>query len=70
MQTMNNKLIKVRETFDEFNLISSMHFIMSFQNKMFQNLLLPLVLLSKQNEKKLLSKLKTIKFLFTNDIAA
>ena len=70
MQTMNNKLIKVRETFDEFNLISSMHFIMSFQNKMFQNLLPPLVLLSKQNEKKLLSKLKTIKFLFTNDIAA
>jgi 4-hydroxy-tetrahydrodipicolinate synthase len=70
MQTMNNKLIKVRETFDEFNLISSMHFIMSFQNKMFQNLLPPLVLLSKENEKKLLSKLKTIKFLFTNDIAA
>ena len=69
-QTMNKKLISVRETFDSFNLISGLHSFMSITNSKFKNLLPPLILLSAEKQKDLISKLEVLKFLPTKDIAA
>ena len=66
----NNKLILVRETFDKYNLISSLHSFMSVENNKFNNLLPPLVLLSSEQKKELLSKLETFHFMPTKDLAA
>ena len=69
-QTVNEKLISVREVFDQYNLISGLHSFMSVQNSQFKILLPPLVLLSDKNKKDLLSKLELLKFVPTKDIAA
>ena len=69
-QTVNEKLISVREAFDQYNLISGLHSFMSVQNSQFKILLPPLVLLSDKNKKDLLSKLELLKFVPTKDIAA
>ena len=61
-QSLNNKLILVRETFDKFNLISSLHSFMSIKDTKFKNLIPPLVLLSTEDKKKLLSKLEVLRF--------
>ena len=47
-QIKNNQLIKVRETFDQYNLISALHSYLSSKNKKFDNILPPLVKLSKK----------------------
>jgi len=62
-QTINNKLIFVREIFDEYNLISALHSFMSEHDKKFSNLLPPLVLLSTEKKKEFLSKLEVLKFI-------
>ena len=59
-QTQNEKLIAVRETFDEYNLISALHSYFSVNNPKFKNLLPPLVLLSEEKKQELLSKLKKL----------
>ncbi len=69
-QTVNKKLVSVRETFDEHNLISALHSFMSVGDKKYQNLLPPLVLLSQEKQKELLSKLDTLDFLPNKEIAA
>ena len=69
-QTMNNKLIAVRETFDQFNLISGLHSFLSFQNNKYKNLLPPLVALNSKNQKELLSKLEVLKFIPEKNLAA
>ena len=69
-QTMNKKLISVRETFDSFNLISGLHSFMSITNSKFKNLLPPLILLSAEKQKDLISKLEVLKFLPTKVITA
>jgi len=69
-QTVNKKLIFVRETFDQYNLISALHSFMSEENKSYANLLPPLVLLSKQKQKELFLKLNNLKFLSKKNIAA
>ena len=69
-QTMNDKLISVRETFDQYNLISSLHSFMSVKDNKFNNLLPPLVLLSPEKKKELLLKLELLQFMPTKDIAA
>ena len=61
-QTMNNKLIQVRETFDQYNLISALHTFMSIGNDNFKNLLPPLILLSADKSNFFLSQLKKLKF--------
>ena len=67
---MNEKLILVRETFDQYNLISSLHSLMSINDKRYRNLLPPLIQLSEENQKKLLIKLNELKFTPENYIAA
>ena len=69
-QTKNIKLISVRETFDQFNLISALHSFISVHNKKFDILLPPLVLLSKEKQKELLDKLEILKFTPTKKKAA
>ena len=61
-QTLNKKLISVRETFDQYNLISGLHSFMSVNNERYKKLLPPLVTLSEKNKEELISKLEILKF--------
>ena len=69
-QTQNDKLIGVREVFDEYNLISAPHSYMSTKDDNFKNLLPPLVLLNSKEKKDLINKLNNLKFMITNNLAA
>ena len=57
-QSKNEQLIKVRETFDQYNLISALHSFLSDRNKKFSNILPPLVLLSDEKKKGVKRKTK------------
>jgi len=70
LQTVNTKLVSIRETFDKYNLISALHSFMSVEDKKYKNLLPPLVLLSQEKQKELLSKLDDLDFLPNKGIAA
>ena len=61
-QTMNEKLISVRETFDNYNLIPAVHSFASTSSEKYENLLPPLTALSKEKQKELLGKLKRLDF--------
>ena len=69
-QSKNKKLIDVRETFDQFNLISALHSFLSVKDEKFKNILPPLVLLSKEKQKKLIDKLNKLEFLVEKNLAA
>jgi 4-hydroxy-tetrahydrodipicolinate synthase len=69
-QTVNSKLISVRETFDQYNLISGLHSFKSVNDDKFKNLLPPLILLSLEERKELLSKLEMLDFIPNKDKAA
>ncbi len=69
-QTQNEKLIAVRETFDQFNLISALHSYFSSNNENFKNLLPPLILLNEKEKKDLIKKLSDLKFIQKENIAA
>ena len=58
----NKKLCDVRECFEKYNLISSLHSVMSEKNKIFQNLLPPLKLLDSNQKKELLTSLTNLEF--------
>ena len=62
-QTVNDKLCEVRKAFDQFNLISGLHSFLSLTDKQFLNILPTCSLLSKQDEKTLMNKLKYLDFL-------
>ena len=62
-QTVNDKLCEVRKAFDQFNLISGLHSFLSLNDKQFLNILPTCSLLNKQDEKKLINKLKDLDFL-------
>ena len=62
-QTVNDKLCEVRKAFDQFNLISGLHSFLSLTDKQFLNILPTCSLLSKQDEKTLIDKLKNLDFL-------
>ena len=64
------KLISVRETFDKYNLISALHRFMKVEDKKYKNLLPPLVLLTQEKQKELLSKLNSLDFMPNKGIAA
>jgi len=69
-QTFNEKLCAVRKVFDENNLISGLHSFMSSEDKKYSVVLPPLSLLSKEEEKQMLSKLKKLDFFPEKSIAA
>jgi len=60
----------VRQTFDNYQLISALHTVMSDVDENYKNLLPPLTLLSVEKRKELLSKLRDLNFLPKKNIAA
>ena len=69
-QTVNKKLVSVRETFDDHNLISALHSFMSVENEKYKRILPPLKLLTDLEEKQLMSQLKELEFFPEKNIAA
>ena len=61
-QTQNKKLCDVRRIFDKFNLISGLHTFLKSKDNNFKNLLPPLRLLPKDQEKELKTLLKNLDF--------
>jgi len=69
-QTKNNQLINVRETFDQYNLISALHSFLAAGDDKFKNILPPLILLSNEKQKELIEKLNNLKFISEKNLAA
>ncbi len=61
-QIYNEKLCKVREVFDQFNLISGLHSYLSDEDVMYKNILPPLRLLKKDEIIKLKKDLEKLNF--------
>mgnify|MGYP001387077656 FL=1 len=69
-QTFNERLCSIRKVFDKYNLISGLHSFLSFENKIYSVVLPPLNLLSKDQEKQMMSELKKLDFFPQKNIAA
>ena len=69
-QTFNERLCLIRSIFDNYNLISGLHSFMSIEDKKFKVVLPPLALLSDNDQKELLAKLKKLDFFPQKNIAA
>ena len=61
-QSYNEKLCKVRSAFDKYNLISGLHTFCSKKNEIYKNILPPLTLLNKTDEKDLIKNLNDLNF--------
>ena len=61
-QSHNQKLCDVRNAFEKYNLISGLHSFYSQENEIYKNILPPLRLLNKADEKKLVDILKKLNF--------
>ena len=61
-QSVNEKLCDVRKVFDKYNLISGLHTFMSKKDKIYENILPILSLLSKNDKKKLFEDLEKLEF--------
>ncbi len=70
IQAENEKLIAVREVFDQYNLISALHSYMALRDKNFENLLPPLILLNSKEKEELINKLNSLNFTIDNNKAA
>ena len=57
-QTDDKKLCDIRSAFDKYNLISGLHTFLSQENEIYRNILPPLSLLNKTDEKNLVKTLK------------
>ena len=68
-QTKNDQLINVRETFDQYNLISALHSFLAVKDDKFKNILPPLILLSQAKQKELINKLNDSKFIIDKNLA-
>ena len=69
-QTFNERLCAIRKVFDKHNLISGLHSFLSFEDKKYSIVLPPLDLLSKEQEKQMMSELKKLDFFPQKNIAA
>ena len=69
-QTKNEQLIRVRETFDSYNLISALHSYHSIKDEKYKNILPPLTLLSEEKKNELIEKLNKLKFTSNKNLAA
>ena len=69
-QSVNQKLCDVRSAFDKYNLISGLHSYYSKENEIYKNILPPLSLLNKTNEKDLVNTLKKLNFKNNSSLAA
>ena len=69
-QLYNQKLCDVRKAFDKYNLISGLHTYYSQENEIYRNILPPLSLLNKEEEKNLINDLKDLNFTNKSSLAA
>ena len=69
-QTLNQKLVDVRNIFEKYNLISALHTLFAREEKIYRNLLPPLSLLNKVDENDLMKSLKDINFETKSQLAA
>ena len=69
-QSINQKLCDVRGAFDKYNLISGLHTYLSREDKIYKNILPPLRLLNKNDEKDLGNSLKDLNFTNKSSLAA
>ncbi len=69
-QTYNQKLIDVRNEFEKYNLISALHSLKSIEDENYKNLLPPLDILSKIDQKNLMQSLKKLNFQINSKLAA
>ena len=69
-QSTNQKLCDVRAAFDKYNLISGLHTYCSQENEIYKNILPPLSLLNKTEERDLIDKLKNLNFTNKSSMAA
>ena len=61
-QSANEMLCKVRNTFEQFNLISGLHSFMSEDDKIYKNVLPPVSLLSEKDKQQLIENLNKLNF--------
>ena len=61
-QTENDKLCKVREVFDQFNLVSALHTFLGNEKREYNNILPPISILDKEKKKKLILELNSLNF--------
>ena len=61
-QASNEMLCNVRSVFDQFNLISGLHSLMSDKDEIYKNILPPISLLSKKDRQKLIEDLNKLNF--------
>ena len=69
-QTVNEKLCNVRGAFEKYNLISGLHTFYKKKENLYENLLPPLSILNKKNEKELISNLEKLNFSINSLMAA
>jgi len=69
-QFNNQKLCDVRAAFDKYNLISGLHTFCSQENEIYKNILPPLSVLNKKDEKNLVNALKDLNFNNKSPLAA
>ena len=69
-QFNNQKLCDVRAAFDKYNLISGLHSFCSQENEIYKNILPPLSVLNKKDEKNLVNALKDLNFNNKSPLAA
>ena len=69
-QSANQQLCDVRAAFDKYNLISGLHTYCSQENEIYKNILPPLSLLNKKDEKNLVNALKDLNFNNKSPLAA
>jgi 4-hydroxy-tetrahydrodipicolinate synthase len=67
-QTVNEKVVKIRQTFDQYSLISALHSFLSVEDKTYKNILPPLTLLDAKSKDELLNKLKEVDFIPSKNI--
>jgi len=61
-QTENEKLCKIREVFDQYNLVSSLHSLLAVKEDIYNNILPPLSILNKEKKEKLILELNSLNF--------
>ena len=69
-QSYNQKLIDVRNTFEKYNLISSLHTFFSKDDEIYKNLLPPLSLLNDLEDEDLMQSLKILNFESNSQLVA